>query len=378
MKGKFLHLILGGLFLFILITFFGEKTKVKKSAPSASPPVPVSKSVAPVDQDPFSPERLIAVGENVIFGPSRPKFDPNRGVQVGRGQCPACHVLLEEQKPNRFPRLIGVVARAGKRVQEERYQMFMKLHEAGEPATGIKPHAKTAGEYLIESIYCPNCYAVDGEGVLENERMESPMPVINRTGVGLNDYEMVAVVAYLQSVEAQGDLSKVTAKQDWESYFGKKLTASDVGEEVPAEAPSVDIAKIGLAQEDPEETIQKMACHLCHKIPTVTIAQTGMIGPVLTLKTTATQRINSPEYRQAMKEGKVRGAATPKEYVVESIINPDGFIVPGFDDSMPKHFKQRMTFGAVERLAEFLLTIDEEAAKQQGSPAPSDGEREGH
>ncbi len=365
----FIHFVLSILLILFLLGWQAEKRKeakspAKKPAPAAAPAVPASKPAPPAD--PLSPEALIAVGEQVIFGPSRPKFDPKRGVQTGRGQCPACHVLLEEQQPNRFPRLMGVVARAGQRIQEDRYKMFAKKHEAGEPNTGIKPHAKTAGEYLIESIYCPNCYVVDQEGVLENERMVSPMPIINRTGVGLSDYEMVAIVAYLQSVEAQGDLSKVTAKQEWENYFGKKLTAGDVPQEKAAE--SQDVSRIGLTQEPTEELIKKMGCYLCHKIPTVAFAQTGMVGPMLSLKTTAEKRIASPEYQRALKEGKAR-ATTPKEYAMESILNPSAFIAPGFDDAMPKDFKTRMTFGAVEQLAEFLITLEEEAGKGQTAPS---------
>lgn len=350
------------------------KSNVIKTAPSGAPSLPVSKPVLPAD--PFSPERLIAVGESVIFGTNAPRFDPNQGVPVGRGQCPACHVLLEGQQPNRFPRLIGVMARAGERIHEERYKMFARRYaERGEPTTGIRPHAQTAGEYLIESIYCPSCYVVQGLGVQGTEDVVSLMPVIHSPEAVPSDYEMVAIVSYLQAAEAQGDFSKVTARRDWENYFGRKLTVSEAPEEKPSPSASPEeLSNISLSRETPEKIIEKMSCHMCHKIPTVSIAQVGLIGPVLTLKTTAAQRIRSPEYQRALKEGKVR-ATTPKEYVVESILNPGAFIVPGFDDAMPKNFKKRLTVGAVERLAEFLLTLDEEKASEQGShPSPTGAE----
>jgi cytochrome c2 len=296
-------------------------------------------------------------------------------VQVGKGQCPACHVLIEEQRPNRFPRLVGVMARAGERIHEERYKKFAKRYEAGEPSTGIKPHAKTAGEYLIESIYCPSCYVVEGINIGETEEMVSPMPVINGAGFGVNDYEMVAIVSYLQAADAKGDLSKVTARQDWENYFGKKLTVGTGGMEQASAASPQDLSRVGLAQEKPEEIIQKMGCYLCHTIPTVAIAQTGKIGPLLALKTIAAQRIASPEYQRAVKEGKAR-AKTPKDYVIESILYPSVFITPGFDDAMPKDFKQKMTLGATERLAEFLITLEEEPPKKEGSPSsPAEAKR---
>jgi cytochrome c2 len=336
-----------------------------KSAPAAASGVPASKPAAPAD--PFAPEKMVETGDRVIFGSSRPKLDPNRGVQIGRGQCPACHTLLEEQPTNRFPRLLGVVARAGERVKEESYQKAMKKYaEAGEPETGIKPHAQTAGEYIIESIYCPSCYVIPGfVSIGETPADVSPMPVINRPEVGLTDYEMASIVAYLQATDAGGDLSKVTAKEDWERYFGKKLTADDFHGE---QAAVQDLSRIGLTQETPEQIIQKMGCYLCHKVPTVASAQTGTIGPILTLKTTAPKRLASAEYQQALKEGKAR-AKTPKEYAMESILTPGVYIAPGFDDSMPKEFKARMTLGAIERLAEFLVTLDEESGKK---PAPAD------
>lgn len=365
------HLVLGGLLLMFLLLLREFGPKLKQASPTPAPSVPISRSAE--NADPFSPERLVEVGERVIFGTHAPKVDPNQGLPAGRGQCPVCHVILPGQPLNRFPQLRGVMARAGERVREERYQeTARKYAEAGEPKTGIRPHARTAGEYVIESIYCPSCYVVEGFGLQGTEDAVSPMPVIHRPEVGLSDYEMVAIVAYLQAADAQRDLSKVTAKQDWENYFGRKLTAADARETKGPSSPSPhDLSKVGLTQETPEVIIEKLACYACHKIPGVSVAQVGTIGPVLALKTTAAQRIQSPQYQRAVSEGKVR-ATTPKEYVIESILNPDGFIVPGFEDAMPKNFKERLTFGAVESLAEFLLTREEEANKRfESSPSDS-------
>jgi cytochrome c2 len=371
-RGPVLHLILGLLLLLILILvreFRPREVQKKPAVPSAVPSAPISKQTE--SPDPFSPERLVDLGERVLFRSNHPQLDPNQGLSVGRGQCPACHVILPEQKPNRFPSLIGVIARAGERIKEERYKTFSQRYaEAGEPKTGIRPHAKTAGEYLIESIYCPSCYVVEGLGVQETADTVSMMPIIPRPELGLSDYEMVAVVAYLQAADAQGDLSKVTAKQDWENYFGKKLTLPEGADKNPLSiAAPQDLSKVGLSKEPPDVIIEKLACYVCHKIPTVRIAQVGTIGPVLTLKTTAEKRIQSPEYQRALSEGKVR-ATTPKAYIIESILNPSGFIVPGFDDAMPKNFKEKLTFGAVENLAEFLLTLDEEAMKSPFQSSP--------
>lgn len=374
-RGPVLHLILGLLLLLVLILFREFKPKEARNQPASPPaavPAPASKKTE--NADPFSPERLVEVGERVLFRGNDAKLDPDQGLSVGRGQCPACHVILPEQPPNRFPSLIGIVARAGERVREDRYRMFVQKHgESGEPKSGIRPHAKTAGEYMIESIYCPSCYVVEGLGLQDSNDMASMMPIIPRPDTGLSDYEMVAIVAYLQANEAQGDLSKVTAKKDWENYFGKKLTLPEGADKKPLSvAAPQDLSKVGLSRETPDEIIEKMACYVCHKIPGVRIAQVGTIGPLLALKTTAAQRLQSPEYQRAVAEGKAR-ARTPKEYIIESILNPGGFIVPGFDDAMPKNFKEKLTFGAVENLAEFLLTLDEETDKKFQSPTDETG-----
>ncbi|MBI3802475.1 MAG: hypothetical protein HY282_01770 [Nitrospirae bacterium] len=374
-RGPILHFILGALLLLVLVLFreFGTKSRAKKPVSSGPPAAEISRAAS---RDPFSPEKLVATGERVIFGGHPSKVDASQEF-VGRGQCPACHVILEGQRPTRFPKLIGVMSRAADRIKEARYQMFAKKYaESGEPKSGIRPHARTAGEYLIESIYCPSCYVVEGFGLPETDDTVSVMPVINRPEVGLSDYEMVGIVAYLQETGSNGDLSKVTAREDWESYFGKKLTSSDVRETTaPSAPPPPDLSKVGLAEESPEEIIEKLACYVCHKIPGVRVAQVGRIGPVLMLKTTAPQRLQSPAYQQALKEGRVR-ATTPKEYVIESILNPGGFIVPGFEDAMPKHFKERLTYAALNRLADFLLTLDAEAAGEnrfQTAPPPNSG-----
>jgi hypothetical protein len=318
-----------------------------------------------VDVTQASPEKLAGIGKMIVFGTENPKFGEGT-VPIGKGQCPLCHMFFTEQKADRCPVLIGENERSKHRPTEERYKMFAsKYASSGEPNAGIKPHAKPGGQYLVESEYCPNCYVVEGFGIKGTNDMESPMPIINKAPILLSDIEIVSVVSFLQSKDTPGDFSGVSAKADWEDYWGKKLTA---GPEPIAAAPGaggVDASKIALPGDTPEQIVQKMGCFACHKIPTLSIAKTGVIGPLLIEKTNAPNRIKSPEYQKAKKEGKTH-ATTPKEYVIESIMCPDCFIVPGFADDMLKDFKNKFTFAAVEKMAEFLLTLDVEAAKKDG------------
>jgi hypothetical protein len=98
----------------------------------------------------------------------------------------------------------------------------------------------------------------------------------------------------------------------------------------------------------------------------------GVIGPLLIEKTNAPKRLASREYQALVKAG-IAHASTPKEYVMESIVSPNAFIVPGYGlpttpptSPMPHGFGQKLSYDALDRLAEFLLSLDEAAAVTAG------------
>ena len=154
---------------------------------------------------------------------------------------------------------------------------------------------------------------------------------------------------------------------------------------VPAISPEEAEARFkesqtALPTDTPEIIIRKMGCAVCHKIPAIPHAIVGTNGPVLMLRTTAPLRLASPEYQARVKAGFAH-ATTPKEYVIESIVNPAAFIVPGYDKehnpsviSMYPDYKERFTPEALEFLALFLLQLDEKQAREEGllgdKPAP--------
>ena len=86
----------------------------------------------------------------------------------GKGLCTTCHTL-GKSGALRFPDLAGIGARAASR----------------------KPGLRDV-DYLAESIYDPNLYVVPG--------FNPGMPVINKPPIGLSDQEILAVIAYLQSL----------------------------------------------------------------------------------------------------------------------------------------------------------------------------------
>lgn len=94
--------------------------------------------------------------------------DAGQEIMGGKGTCLGCHTIGAD-KAGRFPDLGGIGARAGSR----------------------KP-GMTDVEYLAEALYEPGAYIVAG--------YTPGMPVINKSPIGLSDQEILAVIAYLQSL----------------------------------------------------------------------------------------------------------------------------------------------------------------------------------
>ena len=371
-KKKGIILKVGVWYLIILGVFAGYTNwlpQIRGDAPEAA---------VAVNVDEISVDDLQAMGKKIIFGTDDPEGALARGeAPVGKGQCPLCHQFFSGQKADRCPNLIALPTsdpsidpekllqiseeqRSHKRPGTDRYNGFKEKLSGGETNTGIVPHAKSGGEYLIESEYCPNCFVVAGFALKGTNDMVSPMPIINKAPIELADTEILAVVTFLQTRD--DDMTKATAKASWESYFGKKF-----GESKPVDAAGAASAgpTIALSSDTPEQIVTKMGCFACHKIPGIAVAKIGFIGPLLIEGTNAANRIKSPEYKKAMAEGKVH-ATTPKDYIMESIMNPGAFIVPGFQDDMLKDFSTKFTFAALSNMADYLLQQTAEKAIKEG------------
>jgi hypothetical protein len=150
----------------------------------------------------------------------------------------------------------------------------------------------------------------------------------------------------------------------------------------------VELQKLALPTDTPEQILLKMGCYVCHRIPRIPQSRQSHFGPLLIPGSTAAQWIGTEEYRERVRSGKA-AAKTPREYIVESILQPDAFIVPGFSETnnperslMYQSYSQRFTRPALEKLADYLLTLDAHAAIQDGlvmghgtvsgEPAPGD------
>ena len=112
--------------------------------------------------------------------------------------------------------------------------------------------------------------------------------------------------------------------------------------------PSLTAEMIPLVSGDEsiEEIFTKAGCPVCHTIPGIPGAN-GQVGPPLTLGVTGGQRLADPSYRGT--------ARTVHDYVVESVVEPSTFVVPGYPErTMPVWYGAKLSALAVEKIAEYL------------------------
>lgn len=101
----------------------------------------------------------------------------------------------------------------------------------------------------------------------------------------------------------------------------------------------------------------KYGCQACHAI--AGFAEGGAVGPELTnLYANAQKTIASAEYKNS--QGK---ATTVEEYVRESILNPNAFVVPQCPSGpcpqgvMIQNFKDQISASELEALIGYLMTL---------------------
>jgi mono/diheme cytochrome c family protein len=241
-----------------------------------------------------TPEQLVKAGEQLFYG---------------KGTCALCH-SIEASEAARCPMLgagpLGPAmgARADERVKE----------------AGYKGKAKDGTDYLIESLTHPQDHLVQGFPPI--------MPVINKPPIALNNDELAAVVAFLQSVQG----GKVTVTP--------KMVATFTGTEAPAQ-PGTAAAQPVVAtatNRPPEQLIAELACIACHKFDDAG----PLVGPSLW----------------------DIGVRHDDAYIRQSILEPNAVIAEGFPPMlMPPDLAEKMSGVEFERLVQWLK--DHKGAKTQ-------------
>ncbi len=161
-------------------------------------------------------------------------------IVAGQGTCLGCHTTSGETG-GRFPDLANIGAVAGDR--REGYDDV---------------------EYLAESLYEPNVYVV--EGFLPG------MPPVHTPPIELNDDEVLAVIAYLQSLGGEPTVTLDTELR-WQSE--ENSAAEQSGDQAAGQAQAE--GPVGDPDMTGEEIFQTYLCNTCHSVT----EPTEMVGPSL-------------------------------------------------------------------------------------------------
>jgi hypothetical protein len=113
---------------------------------------------------------------------------------------------------------------------------------------------------------------------------------------------------------------------------------------VPALAP--EIMPLVTGEEPTAVIFTRAGCPVCHRIPGIAGAD-GRVGPPLWLGTTGQDRLRDPAYGGR--------ATTIHEYIVESVVEPGTFVVPGYPvNTMPSWYGEKLSALALEKIAAYL------------------------
>lgn len=318
---------------------------------------PPPKAVA-VDVSSLTMESYTEMGETIVFGKERVAGSK----AIGKGQCPLCHTFDPGDNIGRCPNLFGVEERSHTRIKEDRYlNEPIKIGEK-DGATGIikgKPDQipeeyrradagdLTGEDYLRESLMCPSCYVVKGYGKAGDTK--SPMPVISKPPISLAKFELNAVIAWLQAKDTPGEFASVTIPLP---------TAEDSAPAADSDGENEEAPTFVTGAEPIDVMINTLGCPLCHTIPGIEGA-VGELGPKLHEKINAPKRIKDPNYKGKAKTG--------REYVKESILNPNAYIVfneeakePFPEGVMPQDFANKLSVNALDKLVDFISNTQPE------------------
>jgi cytochrome c2 len=216
----------------------------------------------------------------------------------GKGTCALCHEI--GKRGERCPDLDGVGSRAEARVKE----------------AGYKGTAGNGPEYLVESLHNPVVYVVEG--------YQPSMPPLGRQ---LNDLEMVAVVAFLQSLGGEVTVNGQTRFPKYRGEGGAEVAAAA---SAPAAAPEAS-GKSGA------ELVQQWGCNACHKFD----------GP---------DRLVGPSLWDL-------GARQDVSYIRESILQPDAVVTPGFPPQVMQTtlngsgFYQKVSLHDLNSMVDYLTSL---------------------
>lgn len=228
------------------------------------------------------PEDLIITGEG-LSGEELAKAGEK--LFYGKGTCAVCHSI--GAKGARAPDLAGVGGRAGER----------------------KPGMSDV-KYLFESLINPGAYLVEGYGNI--------MPAVHKPPVSLNESEMLAMVAFLQSLGGTVTVTRQDIPPEVREARGEPAAA--------APGPAVVAG-----DKEKGALIFGKLCAVCHVVK----GKGGTVGPDLTSI----------------------GATKDEGYIRESILTPGAVIAEGYPPVMPPNFAEQLTVKEFNDVVAYLASL---------------------
>lgn len=237
------------------------------------------------------PPEEIELGDNMT---TEQMVEVGAELAAGKGTCLGCHTIGDHSSSLRFPDLAGIGNRAGSMVD------------------GL-----TDVDYLAEALYEPNAYVVEG--------FVAGMPAVHRPPIGMNDQEILTVIAYLQSLGGTPSVTmETTHKYTGQSPAGESGGSAAVSA-APAPGPSADGPGL----------YAKFACNTCHAVD----GPTQLVGPSLY---DVGNRLSEAE-------------------LYESIMDPDAVVAdgytPGVMSAMMTSLYDSMTKDDLKTLVEYLSSL---------------------
>ncbi len=292
----------------------------------------------------MSSQELADLGEKLIFGAVGASSVKG---SIGKGQCPLCHVFGSSEHGERAPNMFGLPDRSNEIVQLDSYINRDTIQTVAFDGSGI---AENAIEYMAESHACPNCYVSPGFGKGGSSDRESPMPAIHKPPINLTIDEMIAIDVWTYIREGLDMPSIDDMRAAYEKFIpeDERPQASAGGEEAGGGAENPLLAT---GDESLPDLFEKAQCTICHIIPGIPGADEGDFGPELYLKTNAPKRMKDKGYA---------GTATSIQgYILESIMDPNLYIVPDFDeDLMPDDFGTTLNAKSLYRIINYISKLE--------------------
>ncbi len=246
----------------------------------------------------LTPVELAAVGEEIVGG---------------KGTCLTCHTIGESGSL-RFPDLAGIGGRAG---------------------SAIDGYSDV--EYLAESLYDPNAHIV--EGFLPG------MPAVSKPPIALSDSEILAVIAYLQSLGGESTVTPATelrwqGREQEQEQGQAQAQAQAQGQGPEPSASTAEASTPAGESRSGSELFGAYLCNTCHKIDDA--------GPLV-----------GPSLFDV-------GLRLTKSEIYEALLDPDATVAEGFPPGIMSAMLNGIGFSDALTPSELKNFVDYLASQQGG------------